>query len=286
MLCITFDNFGCGADYGFGQGKLPPCKFPELVPPSEWESYNDIGLTLGQPRILSVLKQLEIKTTFFAEGYSAILHPIEMKRWSDAGHEIALHGWKHEMWANLISQEQEERLVSLSVAAMTELLGQGPVGIRPPGFKINPWTDEVLQKNGIRYVSTVAEREAGFADRLAKIGVTYANDSQEVVTSRLKILPCQDDLTDAGAIGPAYGGLGLYGYEVTAEAAYEKFYLSAVAHEESKPNEPWVFTAHPFVSGNRAWGAFDRFLRRLRERFPIDSFHTGRQIALGIAESA
>jgi peptidoglycan-N-acetylglucosamine deacetylase len=282
MLCITFDNFGCAAEYGFGQGKLPPCKFPELVPPTEWDRYNEIGLTLGQPRMLDVLKQLDIKTTFFAEGYAAVLHPTEMKRWTDAGHEIALHGWKHEMWANLTSREQEERLVSLSVAAMTELLGYGPLGIRPPGFKINPWTDEVLKKNGIEYVSTVASREAGFADRLAKnIGVTYANDAKQVVASHLKILPCRDDLTDAGAIGPAYGGLGLYGYEVTAEAAYEKFYQSAVEHEESKPNEPWVFTAHPFVSGNRAWGAFDRFLRRLRERFPSKTFQTGRQIALG-----
>jgi len=281
MLCLTFDNFGCGAEYGFGQGKLPPCKFPELVPASEWGSYNDIGLTLGQPRILNVLKQLDIRTTFFAEGYAAVIHPNEMKRWADEGHEIAMHGWKHEMWANLKSREQEERLVSLSVAAMTELLGQGPIGIRPPGFKINPWTDAVLEKNGIQYVSTVAAREAGFADRLAKIGVTYADDSKDVVVSHLKILPCHDDLTDAGAIGPAGGGLGLYGYEVTAEQAYEQFYQSAVEHEESTPNEPWVFTAHPFVSGNRAWTAFDRFLRRLRERFPAGSFRTGRQIALG-----
>jgi peptidoglycan/xylan/chitin deacetylase (PgdA/CDA1 family) len=227
------------------------------------------------------LKYLDVKTTFFAEGYAAVLHPTEMKRWADEGHEIALHGWKHEMWANLTSREQEEGLVSSSVVAMTELLGQGPVGIRPPGFKINPWTDEVLQKNGIQYVSTVATREAGFAERLAKIGVTYANDEQEVVASRLKVLPCRDDLTDAGAIGPAGGGLGLYGYEVTAEAAYEKFYQSAVDHELNTPEEPWVFTAHPFVSGNRAWGAFDRFLRRLRERFPSDAFKTGRRIALG-----
>ena len=281
MLCITFDNFGCAAEYGFGQGKLPPCKFPELVPASEWENYNEIGLTLGQPRILSLLQQLSVKTTFFAEGYAAVLHPVELKRWADQGHEIALHGWKHEMWANLHSQEQEDRLVALSVAAMTEALGAGPVGIRPPGFKINPWTDEVLQKHGIGYVSTVSAREAGFAERLAKIGVTYADDAQEVVTSKLRILPCQDDLTDAGAIGPAGGGLGLYGYEVTAEAAYERFFQSAVEHERQRPHEPWVFTAHPFVSGNRAWGAFDKFLRRLREQFPAEAFRTGRQIALG-----
>ena len=281
MLCITFDNFGCGADYGFGQGKLPPCKFPELVPASEWDSYNEIGLTLGQPRILGLLQQLGIKTTFFAEGFSAVLHPIEMKRWADDGHEIAMHGWKHEMWANLKSREQEERLVSLSVAAMTELLGAGPVGIRPPGFKINPWTDEVLSQHGIEYVSTVATREAGFAERLAKIGVTYAQDNKQVVTSHLKILPCQDDLTDAGAIGPAYGGLGLYGYEIDADTAYERFYQSAVAHERSAPQEPWVFTAHPFVSGNRAWAAFAKFLNRLHAEFGTERFKTGREIALG-----
>jgi peptidoglycan-N-acetylglucosamine deacetylase len=283
MLCITFDNFGCGADYGFGQGKLPPCKFPDLVPAVEWEHYNEIGLSLGHPRILGLLAQLEVKTTFFAEGYAAVLHPTEMKRWADAGHEIALHGWKHEMWANLKSEEQEERLVSLSVAAMTELLGSGPVGMRPPGFKINPWTDDLLEKYGIRYVSQVASREEGFGGRLGSIGVTYAQDDKGIVPSRLRILPCRDDLTDAGAIGPAGGGLGLYGEDVTADDAYERFYRSAVDHEKTTPKLPWVFTAHPFVSGNRAWTPFERFMRRIASDFGGKNFKTGREIALAVA---
>jgi peptidoglycan-N-acetylglucosamine deacetylase len=281
MLCITFDNFGCGSNLSGRQGKLPPCTFPDLVPPSEWDNYNEIGLTLGHPRILSLLKQLEIRTTFFAEGYAAVLHPDEMKRWADQGHEIALHGWKHEMWANLPSKEHEERLIILSMAAMTDLLGKAPVGFRPPGFKINPWTDDLLEKYGIKYVSQVLARKQGFSDRFNQFGITYAKDTQgssEVSLSRLKILPCTDELTDVYLISPAFGGL--LG-NVDAETAYDRVYHMAVEHQRTAPAEPWVFTAHPFVSGNRAWSAFEKFMRRLRADFESDAFKTAHDIALG-----
>jgi len=128
------------------------------------------------------------------------------------------------------------------------------------------------------------QSKLGLEERIAVLLVDSdrpAQDDKQIVASRLKILPCSDELTDAGLIGPAYGGLGLFGYDTDADSAYETFYKSALEHERATPQEPWVLTVHPFVSGNRAWHAFDKFMRRMCAEFGSSSFRTGRELALG-----
>jgi peptidoglycan/xylan/chitin deacetylase (PgdA/CDA1 family) len=272
MLCITFDNFGCGS-------QLPPCPFPEIVPVDEWRRYNEIGLELGHPRILQLLKQIGVKTTFFCEGYSAVLHPDQMKRWHDDGHEIALHGWKHEMWSNLASEAQEEDLVAQGGAAIRDLLGEAPQGFRPPGLKINPWSDDVFARHDIRYVAQTLDREKGHNDRLSGIGITYASEESPLVVSRLPLLECSDRLLDADLIAPAFGGL--YG-ALDAEAAYDIFFYMASAHERATPDRPWTFIVHPFISGNRAWFGFEKFMRRLHAEFGAGAFKTAREVVFAV----
>jgi peptidoglycan/xylan/chitin deacetylase (PgdA/CDA1 family) len=228
-------------------------------------------MTLGHPRILQLLEQLQIHTTFFAEGYSAVLHPAQMKRWAELGHEIAFHGWKHEMWSNLTSQEREEELVALAVSSLRDLLGRGPLGFRPPGLKINPWTDEVLRKHGIQYVSQALEREQGYEDKFGPIGIQYTKQSNPIVVSTLKVLDTSDKLIDAIMVSPAFGGF--FG-SVDAITAYDLAYDLAVQHERTSPQKPWVYVVHPFVSGNRAWAGFERFMRRLHMEFGPAAFKT------------
>jgi peptidoglycan/xylan/chitin deacetylase (PgdA/CDA1 family) len=273
VLCITFDNFGLVA-------QLPTCPFPDIVPAEEWANYNQIGLTLGQPRLLNLLKQLRIPTTYFAEGFSAILHPTELKRWRDAGHEIALHAWKHEMWSNLPSKEREEELIALSVSSMKDVLGEGPQGFRPPGLKINSWSDEIFEKHGIRYVSQALEREPTYENKYGPLGITYTEQNSPILLSRLKVLNTPDTQIDATQLSPAFGGLV---GTLDDDQAYELFHAQASAHERAKPEEPWVFIIHPFCSGNRAWAGCERFLRKLHAEFGSGVFKTARDAAFRTA---
>lgn len=275
MLCITFDNFGCGS------GKLPPCPFPDVVPSSEWDNYNEIGLTLGHPRILHLLEQLKIQTTYFAEGYSAVLHPDAMKRWRDAGHEIALHGWKHEMWTSLPSQEREDELVGLSVAAMKDLLGAAPLGFRPPGMRINRWTDAVLEKHGIKYVGQILKPEQDHAERFARLGIKYSKPAGDLVISKLKILRCSDQLIDGDLIDPRHGGF--FG-SLSDEEAYGRFFDMAVSHERATPRIPWTFIVHPHISGSRSWSGFENFMRKLHAEFGASVFKKAQEAVLGSGE--
>ena len=261
MLCITFDNFGGAA------GDLLPWPCPAGIPAAEWAAYNRIGLELGHPRILKLLDELRIRCTYFAEGYAAVLHPDELLAWHAAGHEIAVHGWKHEMWTGIASRDEEERLIQLAVSSIRGLTGQTPAGFRPPGLGINPWTDEVLAAHGIRYVSRAL---SGATDEAIASGVTATSPARVVV------LPTDPALIDGAVIHPRFGGI--FG-TLDAAAGYDRLYRAAVAHETTRPEEPWVLVVHPFTSGNRAWFGFEDFMRRLVADFGASRFALARDAA-------
>lgn len=259
MLCITFDNFGSAA------GEQLPWGCPADVPSAEWDAYNRIGLELGHPRILKLLADLKIRCTYFAEGYAAERYPEEMKRWHGAGHEIAVHGWRHESWLDIASREEESRLIERAVTCIRTLTGEAPVGFRPPGLAINGWTDDVLEAHGIRYVSqALPATDAGASGRAS------------TVVSRLDVLPTEPALIDGAMIHPRFGGI--FG-ALDDAAAYDKFYQLAVAHETSRPQAPWVLVVHPFTSGNRAWFGFEDFMRRLAGEFGASRFGLARDLA-------
>jgi hypothetical protein len=254
MLCITFDNFGWAA------GETLPWACPSDIPANEWAVYNRIGLEVGHPRILKLLNDLDIRCTYFAEGYAAVLHPEEMKHWHAAGHEIAVHGWKHEMWSGITSREEENHLVELAVTSIHSVLGEAPMGFRPPGLTINPWTDEVLMANGIRYVSQALP----------------ADGAKATLVTRLDLLPTEPGLIDGAVIHPRFGGI--FG-ALDAATAYDKLHELAVAHESTRPDEPWVLVVHPFTSGNRAWFGFEDFMRSLAGEFGESRFGLARDVA-------
>jgi len=263
MICITFDNFG------WASGQSLPWDCPADIPQNEWANYNRIGLELGHPRILKLLDEFGIRCTYFAEGYAAILHPVEMKRWHAAGHEIAMHGWKHEAWSRIASREDEQHLVALAVESIFTLLGEAPTGFRPPGLAINSWTDDVLAANGIRYVSQCVPATNNTN--------TSSSTAIAPIVSRLAVLPTSPALIDGAVIQPRFGGIS---GEQDAVSAYDRLHDLALEHETRRPDEPWVLVVHPFTSGNRAWFGFENFMRRLASELGTSHFGLARDAAV------
>lgn len=138
-IAVTFDNFGEAFDLQFGR----------------WQEDEPVGqhptATQILPRLLSDLELVHVPATFFVEGWNAENYPDALQRMRDGGHEVALHGWQHEVWA-WQSPEERQAILSRSVTAM-EKIGITPRGFRPPGGATTDDTNTRLSEAGFTYIS-------------------------------------------------------------------------------------------------------------------------------------
>jgi peptidoglycan/xylan/chitin deacetylase (PgdA/CDA1 family) len=110
----------------------------------------EYGPRIGVPRLLGLLDHLQIPATFFIPGYIAEHHPKMVEAVASREHEIGLHGYLHEKLACL-DEGTEENILVRCADLMEKLTGHRPVGYRAPWFETNPWTADLLARNGIRY---------------------------------------------------------------------------------------------------------------------------------------
>ena len=106
------------------------------------------------PRILKILARRAIPATFFIPGHTIETHPEICRRIVDAGHEIGLHGYAHELNATL-SPEKERWAFGRSMELVERLTGTAPAGYRAPSGDLTEQTIENLVSLGIRYDSSL-----------------------------------------------------------------------------------------------------------------------------------
>ena len=141
-VLLSFDNLGEAADLERGTARSP--------------IGDDPSVTVGLPRALEALAALDLRATFFVEGLNAELYPQALRDIAAAGHEVGLHGWRHEVW-DALSPDEEDEILGRGVAALTEL-GLEVEGFRPPGGGLGPRTLEALAAHGLRWCSPAGER--------------------------------------------------------------------------------------------------------------------------------
>ena len=83
------------------------------------------------PRLLDILKQRNIKATFFMIGQNAERNPEIVKRILADGHEIGNHSWTHPQLAKLPDDRVTEEITKTQ-NAITNASGYTPKLLRPP----------------------------------------------------------------------------------------------------------------------------------------------------------
>ena len=117
-------------------------------------SQGEYGARVGVPRILRLLETTGIRGSFFVPGVSALLHPEEQRRVVAEGHEIALHGWIHEL--NTAVPEADERELHFRAAdTLEKITGVRPVGMRTPSWDFSPATLKIERELGLLYDSSL-----------------------------------------------------------------------------------------------------------------------------------
>lgn len=115
----------------------------------------EYGARAGLPRVLRLLDTYGIPATFFIPAISAKIHLASFKEIVAKGrHEIALHGWIHER-NSLLREEEERELMRRSFAALKEMAGKAPVGIRTPSWDFSPATMKLIRELGLLYDSSL-----------------------------------------------------------------------------------------------------------------------------------
>lgn len=104
-----------------------------------------------------------IKATYFAESWSLPVYPAAVADLRRRGHEVAWHGYQHEVW-HALDADQERANFARSwgalAAATRDATAEGSAtsvryeGFRPPGGDVNgARTLALCRERGVRYVS-------------------------------------------------------------------------------------------------------------------------------------
>jgi peptidoglycan/xylan/chitin deacetylase (PgdA/CDA1 family) len=110
------------------------------------------GLRRGLPRVLRVLEEADVRSTFYVPGVVAQRHPDEVRGVIEAGHELGHHGHTHRRPDTLTAAEQRTELEH-GLAVLSEL---APVrGYRAPGWELTPATLRMLPGLGFTHDSSL-----------------------------------------------------------------------------------------------------------------------------------
>jgi polysaccharide deacetylase family protein (PEP-CTERM system associated) len=131
--------------------------FETVVDRSTWDGHSSrvVDNTL---RILRLLAEYNVRATFFVLGWVADRYPDLVKKIAASGHEIATHGYWHELVYRQTPKEFAADLTQSLDAIGRVLNGLRPMGYRAPAFSITEqslWALDVLRDHNIIYDSSI-----------------------------------------------------------------------------------------------------------------------------------
>jgi peptidoglycan-N-acetylglucosamine deacetylase len=117
-----------------------------------WEAFPSY-LDIVVPRVLGILKESQLKITWFVVGQDAALaqNHTALQSIAAAGHEIGNHSFHHEPWLHLYTLDQIRDEFQRSEAAICTATGVTTTGFRGPGFSLSENVLRVLDERGYRY---------------------------------------------------------------------------------------------------------------------------------------
>jgi peptidoglycan/xylan/chitin deacetylase (PgdA/CDA1 family) len=101
------------------------------------------------PAILSILREHNMKATFFVIGKKAEQYPELLRQMHDEGHIIANHSYTHSYFIGFFSKKRLTRDLARCNEIIQQTIGQTPIFFRPPFGVTNPNYIAALKQNGL-----------------------------------------------------------------------------------------------------------------------------------------
>jgi len=130
--------------------------FKNYINADQWDNY-PVRVKDNTLIILDLLDEFSVKATFFVLGWVADRCPSVVREIKEKGHEIACHGYAHELIYN-ISPERFREDIRRSKALLEDISGAGVHGYRAPTYSITKnslWALDILIEEGFLYDSSI-----------------------------------------------------------------------------------------------------------------------------------
>lgn len=130
--------------------------FAGVIDPATWDRF-DSRVVPNTRRILELLKRQDVRGTFFVLGWVAERHPELVREIVAQGHELATHGYGHQ----LVYQQTPEAFrqdLRRSIDVLEDAGGVRVTAYRAPSFSITRrslWAIDVLIEEGITVDSSI-----------------------------------------------------------------------------------------------------------------------------------
>jgi polysaccharide deacetylase family protein (PEP-CTERM system associated) len=130
--------------------------FDHVVSRARWDSFES-RVSHNTDRLLELFERANVRGTFFVLGWVAQRFPALIRRIADLGHEVASHGYNHQL-LYMLTPRQFRDDVRAAKAAIEDAAGTRVVGFRAPSYSViasSLWTLDVLIEEGFVYDSSI-----------------------------------------------------------------------------------------------------------------------------------
>ena len=235
-----------------------------VVAHEAWEKC-ELRVERNTMRMLEILDASSVRATFFVLGWIAEKCPELVRTIAAEGHEVASHGYGHELVYSLRPSEFRADILR-SKHYLEDLIGRAVRGYRAPCFSITDWAIPILYSAGFEYDSSLMPTIAH--DRYGQLGGVDA--SMPIALLHEEFYEICVSCVQIGARGLPWGGGGYF-------RLIPYWLWCQGVRKILRSGRPYVFYIHPWeidpeqprVTGI---GAGKRFrhrvnLRRCEKRF-------------------
>ena len=210
--------------------------FAKSINHKDWDNH-PLRVEKNTRRLLDLFDEVQVKATFFVLGWVADRNRNLIKEIATRGHEVACHGYSHQLVYNQTHEIFREETVRSK--KLLEDIIQAPVkGYRAASYSITKdslWALDILAEAGFEYDSSI------FPVRHDRYGIPDAEDAPHILRTPGGHSLIEFPLSTAKIFNhkfPVAGGgyFRLYPYALT----------KAGLRQINRRNQPFIFYLHPW----------------------------------------
>lgn len=148
--CAVMFSFDFDAETNWASREPDNVRRPSVL------SQGTYGAKVGVLKILELLKEEDIKATFFVPGWVADNRTDRVEKIIQAGHEVSHHGYYHKA-IQPGDKETELEELERGLEAFKKNFGIKPLGYRAPYADTSPNLIKLLSEKGFLYDSTLMD---------------------------------------------------------------------------------------------------------------------------------